>query len=55
MRSTTTFFLVRNDHVEALTGMADNTIRVSAVDRSNVEIKDRDKDYRELSGDSSRQ
>lgn len=47
MRKTHNILLVTNDHVEALTKMADNTIRVSAVDRANVHINDRDKVDRE--------
>ena len=39
--------LVTNDHVSTLTEMADNTITVSAVDRSNVRINDREKVDRE--------
>jgi energy-coupling factor transporter ATP-binding protein EcfA2 len=39
--------LVTNDHVEKLTSLADNTIRVSAIDRSVVEINDRDNVDRE--------
>jgi energy-coupling factor transporter ATP-binding protein EcfA2 len=34
--------LVTNDHVETLTDMADNTIRVSALDRSVVQVNGKD-------------
>jgi len=39
--------LVTNDHVEALTKMADNTHRVSAIDRTTVRINAREKVNRE--------
>ena len=39
--------LVTNDHVEVMKGMADNTITVSAVDRSVVKINDREDADRE--------
>ena len=47
MRKKHNILLVTNDHVEALTKMADNTIRVSAVDRGNVQINEREKVNRE--------
>ncbi|KAL7575703.1 hypothetical protein ACA910_011519 [Epithemia clementina (nom. ined.)] len=40
MRQKHNVVLVTNDHVETLTGMADNTITVSAVDRSIVKVND---------------
>lgn len=33
--------LVTNDHIEKLTEIADNTIRVSAIDRTKVQVNDR--------------
>jgi len=47
MRKTHNILLVTNDHVETLTKLSDNTITVSAVDRSNVKINDREKVDRE--------
>jgi len=38
MRLRHNILLVTNDHVQTLTGMADNTITVSALDRSKVQI-----------------
>lgn len=38
MRKKHNILLVTNDHVETLKGMADNTITVSAVDRSKVKV-----------------
>jgi ABC-type lipoprotein export system ATPase subunit len=38
MRKTHNILLVTNDHVETLTKMSDNTITVSAIDRSKVKI-----------------
>ena len=38
MRKNQNVLLVTNDHVETLTSMADNTITVSAIDRSRVVI-----------------
>lgn len=47
MRLKHNILLVTNDHVQTLTGMSDNTITVSAIDRSTVKINhmavDRDK------------
>ena len=40
MRKKHNIVLVTNDHVETLTSMADNTITVSAVDRSVVKVKE---------------
>ena len=42
MRKKHNILLVTNDHVEVLTGMSDNTITVSAIDRSVVKINDRE-------------
>jgi hypothetical protein len=47
MRKSHNILLVTNDHVATLTKMADNTITVSAIDRSTVRINDRDKVDRE--------
>jgi ABC-type lipoprotein export system ATPase subunit len=41
MRKNHNILLVTNDHVETLTKLADNTITVSAIDRSTVRINDR--------------
>jgi hypothetical protein len=41
MRKTHNILLVTNDHVQVLTGMSDNTITVSAIDRSVVQINER--------------
>lgn len=38
MRTNHNILLVTNDHVETLKGMADNTIVVSAIDRSKVQV-----------------
>lgn len=43
MRKNHNVLLVTNDHVETLTSMADNTITVSAIDRSHVRINSREK------------
>ena len=43
MRKKHNIVLVTNDHVEALTKMSDNTITVSAIDRSVVKINDRER------------
>jgi hypothetical protein len=43
MRKDHSILLVTNDHVEALTNMADNTMRVSAIDRAHVHINSSDK------------
>jgi len=48
MRLKHNILLVTNDHVEALTGMADNTVTVSAIDRSTVNVNGRDGVDREL-------
>ncbi|KAL7575641.1 hypothetical protein ACA910_011465 [Epithemia clementina (nom. ined.)] len=42
MRQKHNIVLVTNDHVETLTNMADNTITVSAVDRSVVKVNDKE-------------
>jgi hypothetical protein len=42
MRQTHNVLLVTNDHVETLTNMADNTITVSAIDRTKVQINHRE-------------
>ena len=47
MRQKHNVLLVTNDHVETLTKMADNTITVSAIDRSNVDINELGKVDRE--------
>jgi hypothetical protein len=47
MRQKHNILLVTNDHVETLTNMADNTITVSAIDRTVVKINDREKVDRE--------
>ena len=41
MRQKHNIVLVTNDHVSVLKGMADNTLTVSAIDRSMVKINDR--------------
>jgi len=38
MRLKHNVLLVTNDHVTTLTGMADNTITVSALDRTKVKV-----------------
>ena len=38
MRAKHNVLLVTNDHVSTLTGMADNTITVSALDRAKVKV-----------------
>jgi ABC-type lipoprotein export system ATPase subunit len=43
MRQKHNIVLVTNDHVETLTKMADNTITVSAIDRTTVKINQREK------------
>ena len=48
MRMKHNILLVTNDHVEALKKMADNTVTVSAIDRSSVNINGRDGVNREL-------
>ena len=47
MKDKFNLLLVTNDHVDKLTHMADNTIRVSALDRSTVSINQREKVDRE--------
>ena len=47
MRKKHNILLVTNDHVDTLTKMADNTITVSAIDRSVVRINSREKVNRE--------
>jgi len=47
MRKLHNILLVTNDHVETLTEMSDNTITVSAIDRSTVKINTREKVDRE--------
>ena len=47
MRQKHNILLVTNDHVETLTKMADNSITVSAIDRSVVRINDRENVDRE--------
>jgi hypothetical protein len=42
MRKKHNIVLVTNDHVEVLTDMSDNTVTVSAIDRSVVKINDRE-------------
>jgi len=41
MRKSHQILLVTNDHVETLKKMADNTITVSAIDRTTVRINER--------------
>lgn len=48
MRKKHNILLVTNDHVETLTRMADNTVTVSAIDRSKVKINTRMAVDREL-------
>ena len=48
MRMKHNILLVTNDHVEALKKMADNTVTVSAIDRSSVNINGRDGVNRKL-------
>jgi ABC-type lipoprotein export system ATPase subunit len=43
MRKTHNILLVTNDHVETLTTMSDNTITVSAIDRTKVKINNLEK------------
>jgi ABC-type Mn2+/Zn2+ transport system ATPase subunit len=47
MRKNHNILLVTNDHVATLTKMADNTLTVSAIDRSTIRINDRDQVDRE--------
>lgn len=47
MRQKHNVLLVTNDHVQTLTDMADNVITVSAIDRKNVKINNREKVDRE--------
>lgn len=47
MRRNHNILLVTNDHVDTLKSLADNTITVSAIDRSNVQINGKDKVDRE--------
>lgn len=47
LRKTHNILLVTNDHVEQLKEMADNTITVSAIDRSTVQINGKNKVDRE--------
>ena len=47
MRQNHNILLVTNDHVQTLIDMADNTITVSAIDRSIVKINDYEKVDRE--------
>ena len=47
MRKTHNILLVTNDHVQTLTNMADNTITVSAIDRTMVKINDHEQVDRE--------
>ena len=42
MRKTHNILLVTNDHIATLTEIADNTIRVSAIDRTKVTINNKD-------------
>lgn len=42
MRQNHNILLVTNDHVDTLTQMADNTITVSAIDRTKVKINNRE-------------
>jgi hypothetical protein len=48
MRKTHNILLVTNDHVATLTEMSDNTITVSAIDRSKVKVNSREQVDREL-------
>jgi ABC-type lipoprotein export system ATPase subunit len=48
MRKKHNILLVTNDHVETLKSMADNTVTVSAIDRSKVKINDKEGVDREL-------
>jgi hypothetical protein len=48
MRKTHNILLVTNDHVETLTKMSDNTITVSAIDRTKVRVNSREEVDREL-------
>jgi ABC-type lipoprotein export system ATPase subunit len=48
MRKTHNILLVTNDHVATLTEMADNTITVSAIDRTKVKVNSREQVDREL-------
>ena len=48
MRMMHNILLVTNDHVEALTRMADNTITVSVIDRSRVTVNGKENVDREL-------
>lgn len=41
MRQRHNILLVTNDHVQTLTKLSDNTITVSAIDRTKVEINER--------------
>jgi len=43
MRTKHSILLVTNDHVQTLTAMSDNTITVSAIDRTTVKINNREK------------
>lgn len=48
MRQKHNLLLVTNDHIEKLTSIADNTIKVSAIDRTKVKINDRENVDREM-------
>eukprot|EP01083_Nonionella_stella_P282922 962919_1 len=48
MRKKHNILLVTNDHVDTLKAMADNTVTVSAIDRSNVRINEKEGVDREL-------
>jgi hypothetical protein len=48
MRKTHNILLVTNDHVATLTEMSDNTITVSAIDRTKVKVNSREQVDREL-------
>jgi ABC-type lipoprotein export system ATPase subunit len=48
LRENHNILLVTNDHVETLKSMADNTITVSAIDRTTVNINNQEKVDREL-------
>jgi ABC-type lipoprotein export system ATPase subunit len=48
MRKTHNILLVTNDHVATLTELADNTITVSAIDRTKVKVNSREEVDREL-------
>jgi hypothetical protein len=48
MRKTHNILLVTNDHVATLTEMSDNTITVSAIDRTKVKVNKREEVDREL-------